>query len=74
MITKVTEQMHLDQVEMQFTKDQVYTSLAFFFPSCVAHPAPFRGYNVLPSLRLNLSQVPSLLIDLCVYAFSHSNL
>jgi len=74
MITKVTEQMHLDEVEMRFTKDQVHTSLGFFFPFCVAHQAPFGAYDTLPCLRPITSQLPSLLIDLRAYAFSYSKL
>jgi len=35
-------------------------SLSFFFPLCVVHPAPFRGYDALPSLRPIMSQLPSL--------------
>jgi len=74
MITKLTEQMHLDEVEMRFTKDQVATSLGFFFPFCVGHPAPFRGCDALPCLRPIMSQLPSLLIDLRAYVFSYSKL
>jgi len=71
MITQVTEQMHLDEVEMQFPKDRVHTSLGFFFPFRVAHPAPLRGCDALSCLKPIMSQLPLLLIDLHAYAFSY---
>jgi len=66
--------MHLDEVEMRFTKDQVHRWLGFFFPFSVAHPAPFRGCDALSCLRPIMSQLPSLLIDLRAYAVSYSKL
>jgi len=74
MIQKVTEQMHVDEVEMRFTKDEVHTSLGFFFPFSVVQPAPVRVCDALPCLKPIQSYIPSLLIDLRAYAFSYLKL